>query len=162
MSQCLAYWGERLTSYSEFLQDHFSRSMSIMDGCYLSFSALPLLCTNSLLRVGGLILSLFVVFLVASWIHLLVLHPLSDIPGPRVCSVSRIPYWLASLQGRDVQWLYDLHTKYGPVVRFGPTDLSYATAEAWKDIHGHSKSKCENGKAPEFSVQPANGMSPLP
>lgn len=78
-------------------------------------------------------------------------------PGPKLCAVSRVPYWLATIQGRDVQWLHKLHNEYGSVVRFGPTDLSHATAQAWKDIHGYSKGNPENGKAPEFSVQPANG-----
>ncbi|KAJ4117491.1 hypothetical protein NW768_010854 [Fusarium equiseti] len=47
-----------------------------------------------------------------------------------------------------------LHDKYGPVVRFGPTDVSYATAEAWNDINGRKDSE----KAQEFSVQPVNGV----
>lgn len=48
-----------------------------------------------------------------------------------------------------------LHDKYGPVVRFGPTDLSYASAQAWQDIHGPKVQE----KAQEFSVQPVNGSS---
>lgn len=111
------------------------------------------------LPISGIVLvvSLLCGYVIAQYLYLLFFHPLVEHPGPKVCAVSRIPYWLATTQGRDVQWLYKLHKKYGPVVRFGPTDLSYATAQAWKDIHGYSKGRPENGKAPEFSVQPANG-----
>lgn len=47
-----------------------------------------------------------------------------------------------------------LHDKYGPAVRFGPTDLSYTSAQAWQDVHGPKVQE----KAQEFSVQPVNGM----
>lgn len=122
-----------------------------------------LLSQNSFpINTVGFVLSLLSTYVLARYVYLLVLHPLADVPGPRLCSISRLPYWLATIQGRDVQWLYRLHDKYGPVVRFGPTDLSYVTAQAWKDIHGYGKGRPENGKAPEFSVQPANGMILLP
>lgn len=105
-----------------------------------------------------LAVSLLCAYVIAQYLYLLLLHPLAEYPGPKLCAVSRVPYWLATIKGKDVRWLFELHKKYGPVVRFGPTDLSYATAQAWKDIHGYSKGRSENGKAPEFSVQPANGM----
>ena len=113
-----------------------------------------------LLKYIGVVLSLLVSCFVAQHIYLLVFHPLSDVPGPKLCSISRIPYWLACIQGRDVKWLHQLHLKYGHVVRFGPTDLSYSSAEAWNDVHGYDKGNTESIRAPEFSVQPANGTSP--
>lgn len=58
-----------------------------------------------------------------------------------------------ALKGEDVRWMKALHDKYGPVVRFGPTDVSYAATQAWNDIHGPKDSE----KAQEFSVQPVNG-----
>jgi cytochrome P450 len=46
-----------------------------------------------------------------------------------------------------------LHAKYGPVVRVGPTDLSYATSQAWKDIYG-GRAGGELAKHPrEYSVK---------
>jgi Cytochrome P450 len=30
-----------------------------------------------------------------------------------------------------------MHEKYGPVVRLAPDELSFASADAWKDIYGH-------------------------
>jgi cytochrome P450 len=44
--------------------------------------------------------------------------------------------------------LKDLHTKYGPVVRIAPGELSYADAAAWKDIyvHRHDHRLCERNR----------------
>ncbi|KAI1073206.1 hypothetical protein LB507_010876 [Fusarium sp. FIESC RH6] len=95
----------------------------------------------------------FALYTVGVSIYYITLHPLASIPGPKTCGFTRIPYWLVSLKGEDVKWMKGLHDKYGPVVRFGPTDVSYATAEAWNDINGRKDSE----KAQEFSVQPVNG-----
>lgn len=110
------------------------------------------------LDTAVLLLCLLVAYLTASTVYSLTLHPLADVPGPRLCAISRIPYWLEYMRGADVLWMHRLHTQYGPVLRFGPTDLSYTTAEAWKDIHGYGRGNSENGKAQEFSVQPVNGV----
>ncbi|KAL0935526.1 uncharacterized protein CTRU02_210117 [Colletotrichum truncatum] len=94
------------------------------------------------------------IYLLGSAIYNVTLHPLADVPGPKLCAISRIPYWLVALGGDDVEWMKRLHDQYGPVVRFGPTDLSYTAGEAWNDIHGPKVTE----KAQEFSVQPVNGM----
>jgi hypothetical protein len=92
-------------------------------------------------------------YLVGNAVYYVTLHPLANIPGPKICGITRIPYWLASLKGEDVKWMKRLHDRYGPVVRFGPTDVSYTASEAWIDIHGPKVTE----KAQEFSVQPVNG-----
>lgn len=96
-------------------------------------------------------------YLAGSSIYAVTFHPLAGIPGPKLCAISRLPYWVAYYRGVDVSWMNRLHQRYGPVVRFGPTDLSYTAADAWQDIHGLVKGQPENPKAPEFSVQPVNG-----
>ncbi|KAK8088284.1 hypothetical protein PG997_003245 [Apiospora hydei] len=114
-----------------------------------------------LLPVPGLaliLISIALAYLVTSSVYAITLHPLASVPGPKLCAISRLPYWLAYFRGVDVYWLNRLHQRYGPVVRFGPTDLSYTAAEAWQDIHGFAKGQPENPKAPEFSVQPVNGV----
>ncbi|KAF4962251.1 hypothetical protein FSARC_9639 [Fusarium sarcochroum] len=93
-------------------------------------------------------------YLIGSSIYYVTFHTLASVPGPKVCGVTRIPYWLAALRGEDVKWMKELHDQYGPVVRFGPTDVSYAASEAWNDIHGPKVTE----KAQEFSVQPVNGV----
>lgn len=104
---------------------------------------------NTILAAVGL----FCAYLLASAIYSVTFHPLADVPGPKICAITRIPYWLVALSGDDIQWMKKLHDQYGPVVRFGPTDLSYATGQAWQDIHGPKVTE----KAQEFSVQPVNG-----
>lgn len=99
------------------------------------------------------VVGLFGAYLLANAIYSITFHPLADVPGPKICAITRIPYWLVALSGDDVQWMKKLHDKYGPVLRFGPTDLSFATAQAWHDIHGPKVTE----KAQESSVQPVNG-----
>jgi cytochrome P450 len=85
-------------------------------------------------------------------------HPLRGFPGPRIASVSRIPYWNACLTGNQVRWVQRLHVRYGPVVRYGPNDLSYADGQAWKDIYGYEKGRQENPKDRRFFGPPRNGV----
>ena len=52
-----------------------------------------------------------------------------------------------------------LHEKYGPVVRYGPNELSYVDQDfsAWKAIHAYEKGGREFPKAREWFVRPFNG-----
>lgn len=43
------------------------------------------------------------------------------------------------MSGKETQHMYELHLKYGPVVRVGPDELSYVDPRAMKDIYGHHK-----------------------
>lgn len=102
-----------------------------------------------------LFVALVALYYIGTAIYFVTLHPLASVPGPKLCAFSRIPYWRVSLTGDDIRWMKRLHDQYGPVVRFGPTDLSYTSAQAWQDIHGPKVTE----KAQEFSVQPVNGVS---
>ncbi|KAI5194235.1 benzoate 4-monooxygenase cytochrome P450 [Aureobasidium subglaciale] len=53
----------------------------------------------------------------------------------------------------------DLHDKYGDVVRISPTQLSYNTAEAWKEIYGHRLGKNQLEKDPSFYFKQKEGPS---
>ena len=55
--------------------------------------------------------------------------------------------------------MHKLHSQYGPVVRYGPNELSYVDQDfaAWKAIHGHEKAGRELPKAREWFVTPFNG-----
>ncbi|CAG7558796.1 unnamed protein product [Fusarium equiseti] len=64
-------------------------------------------------------------------------HPLSKVPGPKLYAVTQLPYLWNITRG---QWMYrlsDLHDQYGPVVRYAPNDVSFITADAYKNIYGH-------------------------
>ncbi|KAI1494267.1 cytochrome P450 [Biscogniauxia mediterranea] len=124
---------------------------------------LALLFPDGILSSRTALLCVFLTcaYVVVTVTYALVLDPLSKFPGPKLCALSRIPYWLETIKGTDVQWMYNLHRKYGPEVRFGPVDVSFTTAQAWKEINGTEKGRPDNEKAPDFSQQPANGVPSL-
>lgn len=61
-------------------------------------------------------------------------HPLSKIPGPRAWSATRFPFVRALLRGTIVHDFQRLHTRYGPVIRIAPDEVTFAQEEAWADI----------------------------
>ncbi|KAL2833623.1 benzoate 4-monooxygenase cytochrome P450 [Aspergillus pseudoustus] len=69
-------------------------------------------------------------------IYNLYYNPLARFPGPKLAAVSNVPYSIWFLGGRQPYKLLNLHKKYGPVVRIAPNELSFNSAQAWKDIHG--------------------------
>ncbi|KXJ85148.1 benzoate 4-monooxygenase cytochrome P450 [Microdochium bolleyi] len=91
-------------------------------------------------------------------IYSVIFHQLASFPGPRFAAISRFPYWIQVFRGRDQHWVHALHEKYGPVVRYGPTDLSFSSAQAWRDVYGHVKGRSSQAKADDYGLQPANGV----
>jgi Cytochrome P450 len=65
-------------------------------------------------------------------IYNVTLHPLAKYPGPKLWAASFIPDSLSSFNGRHVNDISALHRRYGPVVRTGPSSLSYTDGRAWK------------------------------
>jgi cytochrome P450 len=63
------------------------------------------------------------------------LHALRSYPGPLLWRSFRIPYVVATQRGELHRRLLQFHTKYGPIVRIAPNELSYADSAAWKDIY---------------------------
>ncbi len=64
----------------------------------------------------------------------LVRSPLRHIPGPLPAKLSKAWLLAFTLSGRRAFYLHALHQRYGPVVRVGPNDLSFASAAAARDI----------------------------
>ncbi|KAJ5860638.1 uncharacterized protein N7529_007948 [Penicillium soppii] len=64
-------------------------------------------------------------------------HPLRNLPGPKLWIAFPISRFIALSRGQLETRMRDLHEKYGEVVRFGPNEVSFITAQAWKDIYGH-------------------------
>ncbi|KAL4797260.1 cytochrome P450 [Aspergillus venezuelensis] len=75
--------------------------------------------------------------IVAVWSILL--HPLHRIPGPKAWAVFPILRYISAIRGNLDKDLRQLHSVYGPVVRFGADEVSFITADAWKDIYGHGQ-----------------------
>ncbi|KAH7009126.1 cytochrome P450 [Microdochium trichocladiopsis] len=85
-------------------------------------------------------------------------HPLAGFPGPSLCAFSRLPFWIQVFQGTDVQWIHQLHRYYGPVVRYGPNDLSYLSAQSWRDIYGRPNGRPTLPRTEDFAIKPWNGV----
>lgn len=79
-----------------------------------------------------------VAFLLWRVVYGLWLHPLARYPGPPLAAVTRLLFLYHYVAGDAVAWIDKCHQKYGDVVRVEPGRLSYITAEAWKDIYGHT------------------------
>ncbi|KAF9873137.1 cytochrome P450 3A19 [Colletotrichum karsti] len=62
-------------------------------------------------------------------------HPIAHVKGPFIAAIS--PIWLIqSVSGHRLNNdIEQVHAKYGPVVRIGPNELSFATEDALKTIH---------------------------
>ncbi|KAF9223441.1 cytochrome P450 [Gyrodon lividus] len=64
-------------------------------------------------------------------------HPLAKYPGPIPCRISK--FWMAwmSSDGKQHKYYYNLHQKYGDVVRIGPNELSFRDVNAISPLLGY-------------------------
>jgi len=85
---------------------------------------------------------------IAKALYNIFFHPLRSYPGPWLAKASIIESQRQSLRGYSHLWLQSLHEKYGPVVRFAPSMLSYIDPNSWKEVYGHRATAFQ--KAPEF------------
>ncbi|KAL4922538.1 cytochrome P450 [Aspergillus aurantiobrunneus] len=92
-----------------------------------------------LLGVSGLlgVITWIVRFLIQAFVS----HPLARFPGPRLSALSNLNYSWSYMGGRQPYDILDLHAKYGPVVRVAPNELSFSTAQSWKDIYAPRKGR---------------------
>jgi hypothetical protein len=76
-----------------------------------------------------------VLYVLYAWLKVLAgafFGPLSNIPGPKLWAMSRLPRMYMEWQGEEAAGVDALHKKYGPVVRLAPNEVSFATgAQAW-------------------------------
>ncbi len=68
-------------------------------------------------------------------IYRLFFHPLARIPGPRLAAVSNIWHARQVRDGRARELGKSLHQRYGPVVRVGPNEVWFNSAEAFREIY---------------------------
>ncbi|GKZ20922.1 hypothetical protein AbraIFM66951_003819 [Aspergillus brasiliensis] len=76
--------------------------------------------------------------LVGKCFYELYLNPLHKIAGPKLAAVTRLVYMYHNLMGNEHTWVRNLHLVYGDTVRISPDQVSYSSAEAWRDIYGHA------------------------
>lgn len=65
------------------------------------------------------------------------LHPLSNIPGPFLASITPLVQLSHGLQGDRHLWIYKLHQQYGKHVRLAPNFVSVNSVEGLHKIYGH-------------------------
>jgi cytochrome P450 len=81
------------------------------------------------------------VYLLASGIYNAFFSPLRKVKGPILNSVSWLPWYRYWFSGHMHLHVLELHEKYGPAVRIGPSEVSFIDAKAWKDIYSIKRSK---------------------
>ncbi|KAI9684838.1 MAG: hypothetical protein M1820_010871 [Bogoriella megaspora] len=84
-------------------------------------------------------------------VYRLAFHPLASFPGPLL---GRITDWYSvyhAWTGTRHLSIFELHQKYGPIVRYGPNSLSFNSASALQTIYGFRS-----------NVQKANFYSAFP
>ncbi|KAK1955641.1 cytochrome P450 [Colletotrichum sublineola] len=96
--------------------------------------------------------ALIVLLVVFKATYNLFFHPLRSYPGPLLWRASRLPYIIRYTQGQIPYDLKRLHSKYGPVVRIAPDELTYNCSQAWRDIYGRNKQA--NGETALFNKDP--------
>jgi cytochrome P450 len=111
-----------------------------------SVMSLALLSGLNLVVLGTIFLCF--VYLVTDVIYNLYFHPLSRIPGPKVWIAFPILRHFAAARGMLENEMRRLHETYGEVVRFSPAELSFITAQAWKDIYGY-----RHKQLPKLAIQ---------
>lgn len=76
-------------------------------------------------------------------VYSLYFHPLSKYPGPKLYAISRLPREYANLSGTLHYKVKALHGEYGNVLRLGPNELSFVSAQALKDVYNrHGREGC--------------------
>ncbi|KAB8302765.1 hypothetical protein EYC80_006112 [Monilinia laxa] len=115
-------------------------------------------------------LLLVIICIIVQIIYNIYFHPLSSFPGPKLYAATDIPFLRGLLSGKLSFRTLELHKKYGEVVRIAPNELSYDSAQGWKDIYGHRVGRPQmeksrpfydgmQGEAPNI-VSAANGDHP--
>lgn len=75
----------------------------------------------------------------ASVLYSICFHPLRRIPGPFLAKSTEL--WRTSryVRGNWHRDILDLHSKYGPVVRVSPNEVSIVDRHGLTEVYGHSK-----------------------
>ncbi|KAJ5761251.1 hypothetical protein N7520_008407 [Penicillium odoratum] len=73
--------------------------------------------------------------LISKWVCRAFFHPLSNIPGPKIAGCTSL--WLAyhTYIGDECTVIFNLHCKYGPILRVGPNDVDISNADAIEPIY---------------------------
>lgn len=101
----------------------------------------------------------YLLYLCLSIIWTLYLHSLHNVPGPKIWIAFPIFRYVSLVRGRLDIDLRAFHNKYGEAVRFGPGEVSFITAEAWKDIYAHGHGDQQLPKVLHSTSNPSDIIS---
>ncbi|CVK85157.1 hypothetical protein FPRO06_07670 [Fusarium proliferatum] len=113
-----------------------------------------------------LALAAITLYLVVQAIYNAFFHPLRHVPGPKLNAISRIPYLKHHLDGTAPFYLRELHEKYGDIVRYSISEVSFISGDtAWTDIYGHRTGQLKGHptleKDPAWYAPPVEGVQSL-
>ena len=80
-------------------------------------------------------LILFVCLVVARFLHKSLRSPLAKLPGPLHARFTAAWLKYKEFTGNRRAYIHNLHQEWGPIVRLGPNEVSFASAEAIKEIY---------------------------
>jgi cytochrome P450 len=78
----------------------------------------------------------WIIYLAALAVYRLFFSPLSRFPGPKLAATTLVVKLWHQGRGNAVHWITEQHRRYGPIVRVGPTEVSFIDAQAYQDIYG--------------------------
>lgn len=95
----------------------------------------------SLFHLGRLFIGswlLFISYVCWTLFYNLFFHPLRNIPGPPLARVSRLWARVGNFYGCKSERIHAAHQQYGPIVRVGPNEISFADPSVVRDIYNNS------------------------
>ena len=88
------------------------------------------------LLFGAALIS-YITYIICCAIYNLFFHQLREFPGPKAWIAFPILRHIANIRGVLDKRLRELHEIHGDVVRFSDKELSFITAQSWKDIYAY-------------------------
>jgi hypothetical protein len=82
-----------------------------------------------------LALYLFACLYIGIVLYQLMCSPLAHLPGPSYTKLTAAWLKYAEFLGSRRQYIHDLHNRFGSAVRLGPSEVSFASTEAVKEIY---------------------------
>lgn len=95
------------------------------------------------INIVKVLVSIYLLSSVGRILHSLYLHPLSKFPGPKIWIAFPLLRQIAHIRGLLDARMCNFHRAYGPVVRFGPDEVSFITQDAWRDIYDHKPNQLQ-------------------
>ncbi|KAF1738043.1 Cytochrome P450 monooxygenase dtxS2 [Beauveria bassiana] len=96
-----------------------------------------------IIGIAKVLMAIYSVSFVGTILYRLYLHPLSKFSGPKSWIAFPLLRQIAHIRGLLDARMCDFHRVYGPVVRFGPGEVSFITEDAWRDIYDHKPNQLQ-------------------